>query len=183
MILKHSVAKRPCTWLCKLSSMIEHKYNGLNPLVCAIIRVTGFRLSPLWPFFNSQSMKITEDMWKDFAYRMCKELNLMIVIKKHHSHPNDKPTKVIEFITCNSISGIKGWPISTKILNSWKNIVYNICKFRWSFDRSKNQSENPFFHLHVPTYAVPEKTLIDLDLKGFGDLLKAFNRIWFIIKT
>ena len=116
-------------------------------------------------------------MWKDFAYRMCKELKLMIVIKKHHYHPNDKPIKLIEFIACNSsIFGIKGWPISTRIFDSWKDIVYHICKFRWSFGSSENSSKNPFFHLHVPAYVVPEKTLIDLDLKGFGDLLKAFNR-------
>lgn len=118
-------------------------------------------------------MKITEDIWKDFAYRMCKELNIQIVLKKYHTHPNDKPTKVIEFVVCNSIFGKKGWVVFKRIINSWKDVVCDICRFKWSFDNS----ENPFFRLHDPTYHLSEKKLIDLDLKGFSDILKAFNKI------
>ena len=116
-------------------------------------------------------MKCKKDIWKDFAYQMCKELNLKIRFQKRHIHPGDKPISIINigWISSNNYY----YKIYSRKFTSWKNAVDTICKYRWLYDGSNNL----FFKLNVPAYNISKETLIELELKGFTDLLKAFNRI------
>lgn len=114
-------------------------------------------------------MKCKKDIWKDFAYQMCKELNLKIRCQKKHKHPNDRPEVVVDVIQKLTFT----YKIYSRKLTSWKNVVDAICKYKWLHDGSNNL----FFKLNVPAYNISKETLIKLELKGFTDLLKAFNRI------
>ena len=119
-------------------------------------------------------MKCKKDIWKDFAHQMCKELNLKIRCQKKHKHPNDRPEVVVEIIQKFLAEGIRKLTFTYKIysrkLTSWKNVVNRICEYRQIYGNN-----NLFFKLNVPTYNVSKETLIELELKGFTDLLKAFN--------
>lgn len=122
-------------------------------------------------------MKHTKDIWKDFAYQICKELNLEIRCQKKHKHPNDRPEVVVDVIQKVLAEGIQKLTFTYKIysrkLTSWRNVVNEICKYRQLYDGSNNM----FFRLNAPAYNVSKETLIELELKGFTDLLKAFNRV------
>lgn len=116
-------------------------------------------------------MKCKKDIWKDFAYQMCKELNLEIRCRKRHRHPGDIPTSIVD-IGKNLTSSIYYYKIYSRKLTSWKNVVNRICEYRQIYG-----NDNLFFKLNVLAYNVSKETLIELELKGFTDLLKAFNRI------
>lgn len=120
-------------------------------------------------------MKCKEDIWKDFAYQMCKELNLEIRFQKRHKHPGDKPISILDI--GKILTSTNGYSYYYKIyfrkLTSWKNVVDVICTYR----RLPDGSNNLFFMLNVPVYNVSTETLVELELKGFTDLLKTFNRI------
>ena len=108
---------------------------------------------------------------------MCKELNLEIRCQKKHKHPNDRPEVVVEVIQKFLAEGIQKFTFTHKIysrkLTSWKNVVDALCKYRFRLDGGNNL----FFGLNIPAYNVSKEKLIELELKGFTDLLKAFNRI------
>ena len=117
-------------------------------------------------------MKHTKDIWKDFAYQMCKELNLKIRCQKKHKHPGDKPISIVDIGKILTSTNSYYYKIYSRKLTSWKNVVDAICKYRQIYGNN-----NLFFKLNVPAYNVSKETLIELELKGFTDLLKAFNRI------
>ena len=118
-------------------------------------------------------MKCKKDIWKDFAYQMCKELNLKIRFQKRHKHPGDKSITIVDIGKILTSINSFYYKIYSRKLTLWKNVVDAICTYRCLPDGSNNL----FFRLNVPAYNVSKETLIELELKGFTDLLKAFNRI------
>ena len=117
-------------------------------------------------------MKCKKDIWKDFAYQMCKELNLKIRFQKRHKHPGDKPITIVDIGKILTSINSYYYKIYSRKLTSWKNVVNRICEYRQIYG-----NDNLFFKLNVLAYNVSKETLIELELKGFTDLLKAFNQI------
>ena len=104
---------------------------------------------------------------------MCKELNLEIRCQKRHRHPGDKPISIVDIGKKLTSLNCYYYKIYSRKLTSWRNVVDAICRYRYLNDGSNNL----FFRLNVPAYNVSKETLIELELKGFTDLLKAFNRV------